>query len=108
MKWLDYSLQRERTRRVLPYVDKGARVLDIACADGALFKVLDERLSAGVGIDLDPVPASTRKYRYVRGSFPTPMPPREAFDVGAALAVVEPVPDHGQPAFAPGRPQPVP
>src|SRR5260370_38380364 len=102
MKWLDYSLQRERTRRVLPYVDKGARVLDIACADGALFKVLDERLSAGVGIDLDPVPASTRKYRYVRGSFPTAMPPGEAFDVVAALAVVEHVPDQDQPAFAAG------
>ena len=45
MKWLDYRLQWERTRRVVPYVVKGARVLDIACADGALFRVLDDRLS---------------------------------------------------------------
>src|SRR5260370_24093737 len=105
MKWLDYRLQRERTRRVLPYVDKGARVLDIACADGGLFKVLDARLSAGVGIDLDPVPASTPKYRYVPGSFPTAMPPGDAFDVVAALAVCEHIPDPDHPAFAAGCPQ---
>jgi 2-polyprenyl-3-methyl-5-hydroxy-6-metoxy-1,4-benzoquinol methylase len=102
MKWLDYRLQRERTRRVLPYVDKGARVLDIACADGALFKVLDARLSAGVGIDLDPVPASTSKYRYIQGPFPAAMPPGEAFDLVAALAVVEHIPDRDQAAFAAG------
>lgn len=102
MKWLDYRLQRERTRRVLPYVEKGARVLDIACADGALFKMLDGRLSAGVGIDLDPVPPSTAKYRYVQGSFPTAMPPGDPFDVVAALAVVEHIPDQDQAGFAAG------
>src|SRR5438874_720705 len=95
MKWLDYRLQWERTRRVLPYVAPGARVLDIACADGALFRVLDDRLTAGVGIDLDPVPPSTAKYRYVRGSFPSAMPPGEPFDVVAALAVVEHIPEAG-------------
>lgn len=102
MKWLDYRLQRERTRRVLPYVERGARVLDIACADGALFKMLDDRPSAGVGIDLDPVPPSTPKYRYVQGSFPTDMPPGGPFDVVAALAVVEHIPDQDQAGFAAG------
>jgi len=102
MKWLDYRLQWERTRRVLPYVAPGARVLDIACADGALFRVLDDRLTAGVGIDLDPVPPSTAKYRYVRGSFPSAMPPGDPFDVVAALAVVEHIPEADQAAFAAG------
>jgi len=102
MKWLDYRLQWERTRRVVPYVSQGARVLDIACADGALFRVLGDRVSAGVGIDLDPVPPSTAKYRYVRGSFPSAMPPGEPFDVVAALAVVEHIPQADQAAFAAG------
>jgi len=102
MKWLDYRLQWERTRRVVPYVVKGARVLDIACADGALFRVLDDRLSGGVGIDMDPVPTSTAKYRYIHGSFPSAMPPGEPFDVVAALAVVEHIPDQDQAAFAAG------
>ena len=102
MKWLDYRLQLERTRRVLPYVSPGARVLDIACADGALFRLLGDEVGSGVGIDLDPVPASTAKHRYVQGSFPDAMPPGEPFDVVAALAVVEHIPEKDQPAFAAG------
>jgi 2-polyprenyl-3-methyl-5-hydroxy-6-metoxy-1,4-benzoquinol methylase len=102
MKWLDYRLQRERTRRVEPYVASGSRVLDIACADGALFRVLDSRLNGGVGIDLDPVPPSTAKYRFVQGSFPSALPPSEPFDVVAALAVLEHIPESEQSGFAAG------
>jgi 2-polyprenyl-3-methyl-5-hydroxy-6-metoxy-1,4-benzoquinol methylase len=102
MKWLDYRLQRERTRRVAPYVARGARVLDIACADGALFRALDDRVGAGVGIDLDPVPPSTAKYRFIQGSFPSALPPGEPFDVVAALAVLEHIPAPDQPRFAAG------
>ena len=102
MRWLDYWLQRERTRRVVPYVAQGARVLDIACADGALFRLLDGRAGGGLGIDLDPVPASTPKFNYIQGSFPNAMPTVEPFDVAAALAVVEHVPQQDQPAFATG------
>ena len=102
MKWLDYRLQRERTRRVEPFVASDSRVLDIACADGALFRVLDSRLSGGVGIDLDPVPPSTAKYRFVQGSFPTALPPSEPFDVVAALAVLEHIPQNEQSGFAAG------
>src|SRR5207253_9464130 len=99
MKWLDYRLQWERTRRVVPYVVKGARVLDIACADGALFRVLDDRLSGGVGIDMDPVPTSTAKYRYIHGSFPSATPRGEPFDVGSALAGVDRCPDQARASF---------
>ena len=102
MKWLDYRLQHERTRRVVPYVAQGARVLDIACADGALFRLLDGRAAGGVGIDLDPVPPSTPKFTYVQGSFPTAMPAGEPFDVVAALAVLEHIPERDQAAFAAG------
>ena len=102
MKWLDYWLQSQRTRRVAPYVEQGARLLDIACADSALFRFLGGRVASGVGIDLDPVPASTSTVTYVRGSFPRDMPRGDPFDVAAALAVVEHIPGPDQGAFAAG------
>lgn len=100
MRWLDRWLQWERVRRVAPYAGAGSRLLDIGCADGVLFRSLDEKLSAGVGIDLDPVPPSTPKYRYVQGPFPSAVPAGERFDVVAALAVVEHIPEPEQRAFA--------
>jgi 2-polyprenyl-3-methyl-5-hydroxy-6-metoxy-1,4-benzoquinol methylase len=99
MRWLDRRLQAERIRRVKPYAS-GARVLDIGCADGALFRQLDDRLAGGVGIDMDPVPASTAKYRYVRGEFPAALPAGDHFEVVTALAVVEHIPEKQQAAFA--------
>ena len=99
MRWLDRRLQAERIRRVRPYAS-GARVLDIGCADGALFRLLDASLSGGVGIDQDPVPASTPKYRYVQGDFPAALPGGEQYDLVTALAVVEHIPERDQPAFA--------
>ncbi len=83
----------------MPYAS-GARVLDIGCADGALFRSLDDRLAGGVGIDMDPVPAGTSKYRYVRGAFPAALPPGDPYDLVVALAVVEHIPEKDQPAFA--------
>lgn len=100
MKWLDYWLQHERIRRVAPYVADGVRVLDIACTDGALFRLLDGRVASGVGIDMDSVPPDTPTLTYVRGSFPGDMPPTEPFDVVAALAIIEHISRHDQPAFA--------
>ena len=101
MRWLDRKLQAARIRRAGPYA-KGARVLDIGCADGALFRFLDSGLAGGVGIDVDPVPVSTPKYQYVRGPFPAALPAGDPFDLVTALAVVEHIPEEDQPAFAAG------
>ena len=87
MRWLDRKLQAERIRRVVPYAS-GARVLDIGCADGALFRSLDDRLAGGVGLDMDQVPSSTQKYQYVRGTFPEALPPGEPYDLAVLYARV--------------------
>ena len=102
MKWLDYRLQRERIKRMRPYVEHGSRVLDIGCADGAMFRFFDDRLAGGVGIDMDPVPPADAKYSYVQGQFPASLPPGREFDLVAALAVVEHVPEREQGDFAAG------
>ena len=62
--------------------------------------MLDGQLSGGVGIDMDPVPAGSSKYRYFRGLFPEVLPAGESFDLVTALAVVEHIPEKDQAAFA--------
>src|SRR4051812_7944814 len=99
MRWLDRRLQAERIRRGKPHAP-GARGFGIGCADRAPFRFLDDRLAGGGGIDMAPVPASTAKYRYVRGEFPAALRSGDQFDVVTALAVVEHIPEPDQPAFA--------
>lgn len=95
MKVVDRTLQRWRIATAAPWIPQGARVLDVGCADGALFSVLHQRISGGVGID----PAGTTTeiispragVRLIRGSFPADAP-TEMFDVITMLAVVEHLP----------------
>ena len=51
MKALDRVLQRWRMTIVRPYVFSGARVLDVGCADGTLFKYLGSKVGEAVGVD---------------------------------------------------------
>ena len=70
----------------------GSRVLDVGCADGALFSVLSDRISGGVGIDPDAAPGTPRDgVRIGPGLFPADAPD-ERFDVITMLAVVEHLP----------------
>ena len=92
MKALDRFLQNWRIDRVRPYIRPGARVLDIGCADGALFHRIP---GLGAYIGLDPAldqPLDRPPMRLIRGLFPDALPNHEPFDAITMLAVLEHVP----------------
>ena len=90
MKTLDRLLQRWRIRRAALFIPNGARLLDIGCADGTLYRMLKPRLGSYVGIDPGLAKSVTEEnYRLLAGSFPDDFPQISAFDVITMLAVVE-------------------
>jgi SAM-dependent methyltransferase len=101
MKVLDQLLQKWRISKAQPYVTPGARVLDIGCANGELFRSIPE-MGEGVGVDPDlpasaaPVPRAT----LVKGLFPQALPDHRPFDVISLLAVLEHVPPEAQKTLA--------
>lgn len=69
-------------------------MLDIGCADGALFRQLEHRIGEGVGVD----PALVRsvgdgRFRLMAGYLPTDLTSIGQFDAITMLAVVEHLPD---------------
>jgi len=90
VKAADRLLQRWRIRRALAWVPREARVLDVGCDDGTLFRLGHERIASGVGVDLNP-PTTWRGGTVERltGPFPDVLRPDDAFDVIVMLAVVE-------------------
>ena len=100
MKTLDRVLQRWRIRQARPYVFAGARVLDIGCADGALF----ERLPPSVdGVGVDPELATMHRLSnavLLPGVFPTALPDDRPFDLITLLAVLEHIPTAQQASLA--------
>lgn len=90
MKPVDRLLQRWRIAKVRPYIPCGARVLDIGCADGALFEQLGPYIGGGIGIDPDLEHAVDKScYSLISGWFPDDLPDARPFDVITMLAVVE-------------------
>ena len=101
MKALDRALQWIRVSKVQPYIPAGARVLDVGCADGALYRSIGQ-LGRYVGVDPD-APSTTfgPNVTFIKDVFPTSqLDPDERFDVIAATAVLEHVPTDAQTAFA--------
>jgi 2-polyprenyl-3-methyl-5-hydroxy-6-metoxy-1,4-benzoquinol methylase len=93
VKALDRVLQRWRIGVVASWIPQGARVLDVGCADGALFDALRHRIAGGVGIDPDTPATELRPgVRLVRGAFPGDAPD-ERFDAITMLAVIEHLPE---------------
>jgi SAM-dependent methyltransferase len=90
LKSVDRWLRSWRIRKAAPFVAQGARVLDVGCHDGELFRALAPRIVSGVGVD--PMLTSSSedgRFRFLRGSFPDVDLPPEAFDVVMMLAVLE-------------------
>ncbi len=101
MKTLDRILQRLRIAKVRRYIPKGARVLDVGCADGALFRQLKSRIGEGVGIDPDLERSVDMDHcKLITGWFPQDLPEARPFDVITMLAVLEHVPPEQQPPAA--------
>ena len=93
MKSLDRELQRQRIAKALRFIPQGASVLDVGCADGALFRAGGERIATGVGIDLQmPQTWVDGPYELRVGEFPDVLHPGETFDAIVMLAVVEHAP----------------
>ena len=89
MKRADRLLQSWRIRAAAPYVPAGARVLDVGCDDGALFRALKDRISFGIGIDTRAVPRDYGPFRFIRGLAPASLPRDTTFDAITMLAVLE-------------------
>jgi SAM-dependent methyltransferase len=92
MKFLDRLLQRWRVAKARPYISANARVLDIGCDDGALFRLVP---AVGEGVGIDPfIPASSSHGRFVliKGWFPQDLPDDTPYDAITLLAVLEHLP----------------
>lgn len=92
MTWLDRAIQTWRIRRAGRFISNSARLLDIGCSDGALFRQLSF-LRDGVGIDPD-LKSNLRlsNAELVAGFFPHDLPDQRGFDVITLLAVLEHMP----------------
>lgn len=90
MTWLDHFLQRRRIAQARPFLQPGARVLDIGSDDGALFHTVDFLGAGGLGIDptLRQV-VDGGNFKLLPGFFPQDMPDAEPFDAVTMLAVLE-------------------
>ncbi|MGH9771799.1 MAG: class I SAM-dependent methyltransferase [Candidatus Acidiferrales bacterium] len=96
MTKVDRLIQTWRIKKACRFIPDGARVLDIGCADGALFGAVPS-IREGIGIDprLDNV-RSQDKFLFVRGLFPADLPDQRSFDVIIMLAVLEHIPHREQ------------
>lgn len=101
MRALDRILQRMRIDQVAAYIQPNARVLDIGCADGALYDRVGD-VAEYVGIDPEaPTERTTENARFIRTPFPSSvLQPSQHFDVVTALAILEHVPRDTQGEFA--------
>jgi cyclopropane fatty-acyl-phospholipid synthase-like methyltransferase len=100
MKATDRLLQRWRIAKARRYLRPGMRVLDIGCADGAMFRLVPG-LEGGVGVDPDAVPDRIGSNQLVPGLFPEALPEgRRRFDAITLLAVLEHVPAEAQARLA--------
>ena len=93
MNGVDRLLQRKRIAKALQWMPAGGHVLDIGCADGALFRQASTQIKSGIGIDPDEPPDwPSGPYEFKQGTFPDVLEGVEKFDAITMLAVIEHVP----------------
>jgi SAM-dependent methyltransferase len=99
---VDEIIRNARIAQAVRVIPPGARVLDVGCHDGALFRRLGPALREGLG--LDPAlrgPLAGERYRLQPGLFPADGPDEPGtFDVVTMLAVLEHLPPEEQKAAA--------
>jgi SAM-dependent methyltransferase len=101
MKAIDRLVQRWRIAKAAPWIAPGSRVLDIGCADGALFRQLHDRIREGVGVDAELHERLVQgPYELRPGMFPDALTGNQRFDAITLLAVLEHVPPPQQAPFA--------
>jgi len=102
MRPLDRFIQKLRINKAGKYIHPNSRLLDIGCADGAIFLQIPHKIQEGIGID----PGIQSKQigtnvQIIQGFFPDNLPHRqESFDVVTLLAVLEHIPLDKQSALA--------
>ena len=87
LTWLDRRLQRARIAKATDFLGDGARVLDVGCADGALFRARPDLSGLGIDPAIEAGTIGTVELR--RGHFPDVLADDEPFDAICALAVLE-------------------
>ena len=93
MTIIDRMLQRWRIRMACKHLAEGDRVLDIGCADGALFRHCPPLGEGSVGLDHDLEEQITVKgHLCMLGNFPDDVSDDAVFDAICLLAVVEHIP----------------
>src|SRR5581483_11700670 len=90
MDILDKWGRNIRIGKARKFIRQGDSVLDVGCADGALFKQLADVVGPSIG--LDPLLKSevrTGPHMLLPGSFPGDVPQESQFDALTMLAVLE-------------------
>ena len=90
MNGIDRFLQRTRIDEARQWLPAHGHVLDIGCADGALFRRAGPQIQSGIGIDPDePSAWPSGPYEFRRGRFPDALEGSDQFDAITMLAVIE-------------------
>lgn len=100
MRSLDRILSAWRIRVAVADIGPGARVLDVGCHDGALFRAIGPGLREGIGLDPELLgPLDGPNYRLLPGRFPDDLPGDPGrFDAITMLALFEHIPGDDQPS----------
>ena len=87
MNGVDRWIQRKRIAEAVRWMPDGIDVLDVGCADGALFRQASSLIKSGIGVDVDePTSWPTGPYEFRRGTFPEVLDDSETFDAVASCS----------------------